>query len=59
MESGINMARGINSKTELGLVLERRILEILSEAEANTHLALCVLRAVSAHIEALPSGIRI
>lgn len=53
------MVVSINSRLEMALVLERQIIEILSRAEADSHAALCVLRAVCAHIETLPSGIRV
>src|ERR1700722_188500 len=33
----------LNSRIELALVLERQILDVLSKAEADRHLALCVL----------------
>jgi hypothetical protein len=49
----------LNNRLELALILERQILEVLSKAEADNYLALCVLRATSAQIESLPSGTRI
>lgn len=41
------------------MVLARQIIELFSAAEAYPHLALCTLDAVKAHIEALPSTVRI
>lgn len=49
----------LNSRIEISLVLERQILEVLSRAEADQHLALCVLRAVSAQVESMYSGSRV
>jgi hypothetical protein len=49
----------LNSRIELALVLERQILEVLSRAEADQNLALCVLRAASAQVESMYSGSRV
>lgn len=49
----------LNNRLELALILERQILELLNKAEADSYLALCVLRATAAQIEALPSGTRV
>jgi len=49
---------GLNSRLELALVLERQVLEVLSRAEADQRLALCVLKAASAQVESMYSNSR-
>lgn len=50
---------GLNSRIELALVIERQIIDVLSRAEADSYLALCVLRAVYAQVDSLPNGVRV
>jgi hypothetical protein len=59
MIDGAIAVRGLNSRLELALILERQILEVLNKAEADSYLALCVLRAVAAQIDSLPNGVRV